>query len=85
MEFSEKHVATIDNLLRTLLRCQLPEANGEEYLAFAQSYYFLHDLKTHVAKAIEEQKRVQTASQQLAEPTPPVISNPTKNKKSKKK
>lgn len=83
MELNEKHIATIDNLLKFLLRCQLPEANGEEYLAFAQSYYFLYDLKSSITKAVEEKQRQQVALQQMAS-TPPTNTT-SKGKKAKKK
>ena len=54
MKFEEKHVVIIDNLLKTFRRCEIPGAKGEEMLAFAMGYYFLHDLKNHVVNDIKQ-------------------------------
>lgn len=54
MQFKERHVRVIDNLMTTLRRCKLPEPTGEEMLAFTESYYFLIELKKSVEQSVTQ-------------------------------
>ena len=79
MEFNEQQLQALDNLMKFLRRCQLPDATGEEYLAFSQSYYFLYDLKQ---KSLEISQRKQAQAEAMTKTSMP---KPTKSKKTKNK
>lgn len=54
MKFTSTHKLYLQNVLNILRRAKLPDAaNGEEYLAFAQSYYFIYDLLQIADKEIK--------------------------------
>lgn len=70
MEFNEKHLNTIDNLLKFLPRCRPPaDSSLEESFVFAQSYYFLFDLKKAIVEDINRKKQQATALQSMAQAT----------------
>lgn len=48
MQFKERHLRILDNLMSTLRRCKISEPSGEEMLAFTESYYFLIELKKSI-------------------------------------
>jgi hypothetical protein len=66
MDFNEKHLNTIDNLLKFLPRCRPPEdATLEESFVFAQSYYFLYDLKKFMTEELAKKKQQAAATQAM--------------------
>ena len=75
MKFEEKHLTTCSNLRKILLRCNLPEANGEEMIGFSQAFYFIMDLEKHI---VEELEKAKATEQALISPLP---SEPVKNGK----
>ena len=79
MQFTEKHQTTIANLKKILLRCQLPEASGEEMVGFGQVFYFVHDLEKHISDEIKKAQAAQALGAQAFEPK----SKTPKSKKSK--
>jgi hypothetical protein len=70
MDFNEKHLNTIDNLLKFLPRCRPPEDSTlEESFVFAQSFYFLFDLKKAMIEDINRKKQQAAALQSMAQAT----------------
>ena len=60
MKFTKQQIVVIDNLMAYLLRSNLTDGNGKDYLGFAQSYYFLFDLKKHMLEQIQLDQGLQT-------------------------
>lgn len=84
MQFSEKHEKALDNVLKTLRRCQVPEITGEEMLAFTSGYVVVQEIYNFIKKNLEEQKlRQQIAQSKPLEPT--VVKAPEKPNVSKRK
>lgn len=87
MQFTESHKATVANLKKILLRCQLPEASGEEMVGFGHVFYFVHDLEKHIAEEIQKAKAAQALGSQALEASRPLEPSrspkKTKSKKSK--
>lgn len=88
MQFTERHERGLDNTLKTLRRCQVPDITGEEMLAFSAGYVVIQEIHALVKKILEEQKKQQQAQQQLSqskeikEPTKSVEnSKPTRKRK----
>jgi len=78
MKFTEKHKVYLQNTLNILRKAKLPDvSNGEEYLVYAQSYYFIYDLLQIAEQEIKSDK--------VLVPTPPTTNSatPKKTKSSK--
>lgn len=99
MQFKERHLRIIDNLMSTLRRCKLPEPTGEEMMAFTESFYFLIELKKSAEQSVTQAAAspilpVQAATDETAklaivEPAQaevaPLEASPVKKSKTKKK
>lgn len=85
MKFNNTHKTYLQNVLNILRRAKLPDAaNGEEYLAFAQSYYFIYDLLQAVDKEIKaDQAIVPTEKPQTSLASPSSKKNTTKTQEIK--
>lgn len=66
MQFTEKHERALDNVLKTLRRCQVPEITGEEMLAFTSGYVVVQEIHAFIKKLLDEQKARQALAAQQA-------------------
>lgn len=99
MQFKERHLRILDNLMSTLRRCKMPEPTGEEMLAFTESYYFLIELKKSAEQSVTQASAPpivpvevatdETAKLAIVEPAQaeatPLEASPVKKSKTKKK
>ena len=60
MKFNKQQITVIENLMAYLLRSNLPDGTGKDYLGLAQSYYFLFDLKKHMVEQIDLDRSLET-------------------------
>ena len=92
MDFTEKEIEYIDNLIKYLARSRPPEdAVGEEMLALYPCYVFLHNLKSHIVKDLHQKLQKQQAEvaavkqQAPSNPTEPVKNGKVETKPRSKK
>jgi len=81
MKFTERHKEHLVNALSIMKRCTLPDVqNGEEYLAFAQTYFFLVDLTNRIDQEIQADKAMQQALvKQSTQVSNAISTEPVKN------
>jgi len=85
MKFEKRHIATVDNLLKTLRRCQIPGITGEEMVAFTQGFYFLLELKNHIDQQTQPVNQVLQSAAPKVETTPIKQPEPPAEEKAKPK
>ena len=64
MKFADKHREYLQNALKILRRCTLPNVeSGEEYIVFTQTYYFLAELLQQVDSELKAEQALKQAMQ----------------------
>jgi hypothetical protein len=83
MDFNEKHIQHIDNLLKYIMRSHPPsDAVGEEMLALAHGYYFLQELKKVAIHTMQQKKaQEQALSSAFSQDKTNNIIKPSKSKR----
>lgn len=67
MKFVDKHREYLQNALKIMRRCTLPNVeSGEEYIVFTQTYYFLADLLQQVDNELKAEQVLKQSMQNAA-------------------